>query len=182
MQAADLARAAGGSGAPLERMLTAHGKLLDAVRADAGREELVRVIRVLARSQFDLLPEAQRKGLGDLDQVIETMLGPQVSFMQSRWLRYFIDFDPAEALAGVKVPVLAFFGERDMQVPPAVNRAPFEAALARASNQQVTIKVFPEANHLFQTARTGNPSEYSALPKMFVPALLDDLSAWVMAR
>ena len=102
--------------------------------------------------------------------------------MQSRWFRSFIFFDPATALERVTCPAMIIFGERDMQVPPAINRAPVEAALRRAGNTQVTATVYPEANHLFQKAITGNPTEYASLPKVFVPSLLDDISAWILAR
>jgi fermentation-respiration switch protein FrsA (DUF1100 family) len=46
------------------------------------------------------------------------------------------DLDPTTALAKVRCPVFAFFGERDMQIPPATNRPPLEAALARAGNDR----------------------------------------------
>jgi hypothetical protein len=36
-----------------------------------------------------------------------------------------------------------------------------------------------EANHLFQSAKTGTPMEYARLEKQFVPGLLDDISAWI---
>jgi hypothetical protein len=44
----------------------------------------------------------------------------------------------------------------------------------------VTIKIYPEANHLFIKAVTGSVAEYPALEKAFVPGLLDDLAAWVL--
>lgn len=92
-----------------------------------------------------------------------------------------MDFDPASALEKVHCPVLALFGEKDMQVPPSTNRAPLEAALAKAGNRRVTVRVYPDANHLFIEAVTGNPSEYPTLEKLFVPGLVDDVAGWVTA-
>ncbi len=40
--------------------------------------------------------------------------------------------------------------------------------------------VFPGANHLFQSARTGAVEEYAMLPKEFTPGFLDSLSAWML--
>jgi fermentation-respiration switch protein FrsA (DUF1100 family) len=102
--------------------------------------------------------------------------------MRSRWMRFFLDFDPAEALARVACPVLALFGEKDLQVEPSLNRPALEGALARGGNRQVTLKVYPDANHLFQKAVTGSPAEYATLEKVFVPALLDDIASWITAR
>jgi pimeloyl-ACP methyl ester carboxylesterase len=181
-QAADLARAAGADAATVDRVVAAHRRLLQAVSVGAEADEMAKHIRVTARTQLELLPEAQRKAMGDLDAAIEKMLPPQVAFMRSKWMRFFVEFDPAIALARVSCPVLAVFGERDMQVPPATNRTVLETALTRGGNDQVVVKVYPQANHLFQPAITGDPSEYATLPKVFVPALLDDLSAWIVAR
>jgi len=94
-------------------------------------------------------------------------------------MRYFIDFDPATALAKVRCPVLALFGGRDMQVPEGVNRPPLEKALAAGGNTKVTVKTYPDANHLFIKAVTGSPAEYSTLEKTFVPGFLDDVTGWI---
>jgi hypothetical protein len=56
---------------------------------------------------------------------------------------------------------------------------PLEAALAKGGNTKVTVKVYPEANHLFIKATSGQVSEYATLEKVFVPGFLDDLMAWV---
>ena len=92
---------------------------------------------------------------------------------------YFLAFDPADSLAKVKCPVLAIFGAKDTQVPPSLNRQPLEAALAKAGNTRLTVKVYPEANHLFIKANTGQATEYPMLEKVFVPGVLDDLASWV---
>jgi fermentation-respiration switch protein FrsA (DUF1100 family) len=99
--------------------------------------------------------------------------------MKSPWMRAFLVFDPATVLAKVHCPVLAMFGGRDTQVPIDLNRAPLEAALTAAGNRAVTIKTYPDANHLFIKAVTGSVAEYPALEKTFVPGLLDDLATWV---
>jgi hypothetical protein len=54
-----------------------------------------------------------------------------------------------------------------------------EAALQKAGNKDVTVKVFPLANHLFIPALSGSVEEYPLLPKVFAPTFLDTLSAWM---
>jgi len=47
------------------------------------------------------------------------------------WSKFFLDYDPAPTIQKVKCPVLAVFGERDLQAPIALNRDPMEQALKK---------------------------------------------------
>ncbi len=180
-QAADLAHASGATDTQVARILESHRAMLDAVRGGAGAAEIERATRALAAAQIDALPEAQRSRIPDRDAYIDTLMPQQMAGLQSRWMRYFIDFDPATALAKVRCPVLALFGGKDMQVPEDVNRSPLEKALAAGGNTKVTVKTYADANHLFITAVTGSPAEYATLEKTFVPGFLDDATAWIKA-
>lgn len=95
-------------------------------------------------------------------------------------MRYFLTYNPSDDWAQVKVPVLALFGGLDLEVDQAQNLPAMEAALA--NNADVTIKLFEEANHLFQKAVTGSPEEYTTLPAEFVPRFLDTIGDWILAR
>jgi hypothetical protein len=44
----------------------------------------------------------------------------------------------------------------------------------------LTVRVFAEANHLFQPARTGAPVEYPGLPKAFVPGFTEAVAEWIL--
>jgi pimeloyl-ACP methyl ester carboxylesterase len=182
-QAEDLSRAAGGSDAVVAAILAAHQKVTETIRAGADRATALDAVRALVRAQLELAPPAQRKAMGDnVDALVAKTAEANIGPMLSPWFRAFLALDPAEALSRVSCPVLALFGERDLQVPAAANRAPLEAALARANNDRVTVKVYPEANHLFIKSVTGNPSEYPTLEKIFVPGLLNDVSHWILAQ
>src|SRR5687767_8194857 len=97
----------------------------------------------------------------------------------SPWMKFFMTFDPADALRKVTVPVFGAFGTLDTQVLPELNEGPVRQALA--ANARATIKVYPGANHLFQHAKTGLVGEYATLEKAFLPGLLDDVTAWIQA-
>jgi hypothetical protein len=181
-QAADLARAAGADAVLVDKIVAAHRRATDALRADAPETEVLAAFKALGRLQIDAAPEAQRKVITDPDVFVDTVLAQQAQFLRGAWMRYFVTFDPAVPLARVTCPILAVFGGKDMQVPPASNRPPLEAAVAKSGNRDVTIKVYPDANHLFIPATTGNPSEYGTLEKRFVPGLLEDLTAWIQQR
>ena len=109
------------------------------------------------------------------------MVAMQMKTVTSPWFRFFLGYDPAKALEKVKCPVLALFGEKDLQVLPADNVEPLKAALGRAGNKQVTVKVVPGANHLFQQAQKGTVDEYARIEETINPDVLKTISAWVAA-
>ena len=132
--------------------------------------------------QLEALPDAQKEALGDLDAYAERVYQSQISQLESAWYQFFLTYDPAVDLEKVSVPVLAFYGGLDLQVPAEENKALLEKALARGGNTQVTTIVIPEANHLYQKAVTGSSSEYASLEFEFVPGFLDQLLAWVQEQ
>ncbi len=68
-------------------------------------------------------------------------------------------YDPVPSLERITCPVLAIFGERDPLVPVARSVEIFERAFAVARNTDVTIHIFPDADHRI---RTGNPLEFAS--------------------
>lgn len=56
-------------------------------------------------------------------------------------------YDPMPALEKVKCPVLAVFGELDTLTPVVETTANYRKGLAKAGNKNLTIKVFPNADH-----------------------------------
>jgi uncharacterized protein len=149
------------------------GEGLDAIRADLVKEY---------RAAAEKLPAQQKQALGDLEKWAETTIDSQLAMFESPWMQFFLTHDPATTLENVTVPVLALFGEKDTQVPPAVNIDPMKAALERAGNEDVSVTVIPGANHLFQAAETGSPNEYATLPKEFAPGVTDTIVDWINER
>ncbi|UAL09849.1 alpha/beta hydrolase family protein [Caulobacter segnis] len=94
--------------------------------------------------------------------------------------RYFLSTNPADALAKVKVPVLAIGGSKDLQVDAKTNLAAIRAALA--GDQDVTVKELPGLNHLFQTANTGLVIEYGQIEETIAPAALATIVDWTAAH
>lgn len=56
-------------------------------------------------------------------------------------------YNPMPALEKVRCPVLAVFGELDTLTPVAETTANYQKGLEQAGNKDVTIKVFPNADH-----------------------------------
>ncbi|HRX50005.1 MAG TPA: alpha/beta fold hydrolase [Candidatus Krumholzibacteria bacterium] len=95
------------------------------------------------------------------------------------WLRWFLDHDPAPDLAALDIPVLALFGTKDTQVPPSLNADPMRAVL---HNPHSRVEVFPDLNHLFQPAVTGELSEYEQIETTISPEVLQALTAFILQR
>jgi fermentation-respiration switch protein FrsA (DUF1100 family) len=118
--------------------------------ARAGWEELKSWLQELARTQVSALPEAQRAAA---EKGVPAVIDAEIAKVRNPWFRYFLDYDPAPSLERVTCPVLAVFGELDLQVPPAENRQAIEKALAKGGNRRVTARVLPGVNHLYAAAR-----------------------------
>jgi pimeloyl-ACP methyl ester carboxylesterase len=102
--------------------------------------------------------------------------------LTSPWFRFFVTYDPAPALRTVKIPTLALNGEKDVQVPFKQNLPAIEAALKAGGNTDVTVRSFPNLNHLFQTSRTGLPGEYAQIEETMAPVVLETIADWILAR
>jgi len=133
------------------------------------------------------LKTAMEKGLAALPDSTKAFLGMtegSISIMarktSSPWMRYFITYDPGEELKRLQVPVLALFGELDLQVPPDQNRPALEQHLTHAPTDDVTITVYPKLNHLFQTAEQGTVTEYAGLDETFNKKVLEDITNWIL--
>jgi fermentation-respiration switch protein FrsA (DUF1100 family) len=109
-------------------------------------------------------------------------LEPQLRMMTSPWFRFFLDYDPLRNLQKVKCPVLALYGEKDLQVPPKFNLPLLEKALAEAGNRHVEVRQLPGLNHLFQHADTGSPAEYAAIEETISPVVPQIIGEWLFPR
>lgn len=100
----------------------------------------------------------------------------------SPWMRYFIKQDPAAILSMVKCPVLALGGKKDVHVPSSQNLKAIEEILQKAGNKNYKIIEFPNLNHLFQTANTGFPMEYSLIEETIAPIALKTIADWIVEQ
>ena len=69
-----------------------------------------------------------------------------------------------------------------MQVLAEQNAPALAEELATDARSLSAIVIIPDANHLFQHAITGSPSEYASLEQAFTPDFLPTLVDWVTAR
>ena len=102
--------------------------------------------------------------------------------MSTPWWRYMLAYDPAPALARVRVPVLALIGSHDRQVPAAENLAAIRRALDAGGNRDATVRELPALNHRFQTSQTGLPTESASIEETMAPSALSLVVEWVVER
>lgn len=175
-------RPAGRTDEQIRRNQEIQRKMFASARSGTGWNEVEAMIRVELKAVVDAMPEAQRKALGDQEKFVAARVNGQLASAQSPWFKFILDFDPATVLEKVRCPVLALFGEHDVQVPAGPNRAAMERAFARGGFKNYRIEVFPRANHLYQDSDTGGVNEYARLKKEFVPGFLDLVGSWIIAQ
>jgi fermentation-respiration switch protein FrsA (DUF1100 family) len=130
----------------------------------------------LAKERLDHMSDAERAATGDPKKEADA----QIASVTSPWFLYFLTYDPRVALRKVTVPVLVLNGELDLQVPAAQNIPEIQKALAEAHNDDVTVKRFPQMNHLFQVCKTGSPDEYAAIDETINPQVLECIRDWIL--
>jgi len=108
--------------------------------------------------------------------------GPEIDAVlksvRSKWLLEFISHDPAPTLAAVKAPMLAINGDLDTQIDTEQNLLRIEA-IRREAGLPVTIRRYPNLNHLLQPATTGGIDEYAQIETTIDPAVLEELARWI---
>lgn len=109
-------------------------------------------------------------------------LAQQMAQLASPWFVYFLRHDPAATLRQVRVPVLALNGTLDIQVPYKENLSAISAALTQGGNRDFRVVELPKLNHLFQTATTGNVTEYGTIDETMAPQALDLVARWILER
>jgi uncharacterized protein len=112
----------------------------------------------------------------------ENQISTLTAQLTSPWMISFLKLDPTLALEKVKCPVLALNGEKDLQVPAEVNLDAIKKALTKGGNKNVTTKIIPNLNHLFQECETGSPSEYATIEQTFSPIALEEISSWILLQ
>ena len=176
-----------GTGVPGDQILLAQKQLIEEasgvphqkVEKDIAEERELLALVKRENDRPTLEKELRAKLAGTIP---EPELTTQVKFLSSAWLRYFIEYDPANAISKVTCPVLAINGEKDLQVPPKLNLPAIRKALEASGNKNFEVDELPGLNHLFQTAKTGSPSEYAEIEETMSPVALEKIAGWILKQ
>jgi uncharacterized protein len=162
----------------VDQNLEFQSRIYEVVRSRGDWDEIEQDLYERLEEQINTLPEQQRAALGDMDSFIRSQISRQLAAAKTEWFRSFIELEPSEAIALINVPMLALFGEKDMQVLPAPNS---EAADSLSASEDLPLETvtIPSANHLFQPANTGMPGEYGMLDKRFADGFVEAILEWL---
>ena len=131
---------------------------------------------------------AWRSGLRDADRpAAEAILSGRtpaqdsasLALWQSRWFKSIYHHDPGPLLGRLRVPVLAVYGELDLQVPPVQSAAELARAFAGSRSGLLTLVRLPGVNHMLQPAKTGRMEEYATIEQTLAPEVLAALDQWL---
>lgn len=121
--------------------------------------------------------DAKPAGVSD-----EVFIWQQMRELASPWFQYFLKYDPALVLRKVKCPVFALNGSKDLQVSPRENLSAIKSNIEQGGNNKITVREYPDLNHLFQNCTTGLPSEYEKIQQTISPQVLRDITDWILMQ
>ncbi len=113
------------------------------------------------------------------DAVAKNVIWTYLKGLNSPWLIYFLQTDPATYLVKLKCKVLALNGSRDIQVLPDQNLAAIDSALKKSGVKVYATEKLEGLNHLFQHCNTCTIKEYGELEETFSPEALKIMSDWL---
>lgn len=178
-QMRDVLQQRGVDQALIERALAMQGADLATLADESlSADEAAARLREAARRRLEQLTAAERTALLYDEAAIERGIEQGAS----PWFRSLMREDPATHLAKIRIPVLALFAGKDIQVAPEVNAERVERSLAAAGNEDFEVRILPGLNHLFQHATTGAISEYGEIEETFAPQALELIGDWILER
>jgi hypothetical protein len=177
-----------GSGVPGDQIIVEQGRLIEEAsgvskeKADANAAKERELLALVEKEKDDAVLDKELHEKLAADGMPDAQMGAQIKAISSPWFRNFLTYDPAAALRKVTCPVLALDGSLDLQVPPAQNLPAIRKALEEGGNKHFEVDELPGLNHLFQTAKTGAPSEYVGIEETIAPVALDKMASWILKQ
>jgi uncharacterized protein len=102
--------------------------------------------------------------------------------LNSPWGRAFISYNPLPTISKVRQPILILQGALDQQVTVEQARM-LEEAARKGGNKDVTVRLFPNLNHLFLLAKTGEEREYLRLESYSLSdEVLGAIADWLQVK
>lgn len=153
-------------------------KFIDILKQEKDDAAAAEKMRQAVQQEFDKLDEKGKEEVLGIRKGFEQLLAPQTY----PWHRFFLQHDPRPDLAKISCPVLALFGEHDVEVPPKAHMPEMEKALRAGGNRDVTITQIPQANHMLQKSASGGMYEYCAIPETMAPEALELIGNWIRQK
>lgn len=176
-QAAAIQKADSGDQSSIQNTQDINQKIYEILIKNPDNEKASARIRKLLQKEN----QAERKK-GSADTMSSQAIEMNLKTVTSPWFRTFLTLDPQTYLKNVHCNILAINGDMDLQVDSKINLPAIEKALIFGGNPHYTIEEIHGVNHLFQTAKTGSPSEYSTIEETIQPAVLQLITLWILQK
>jgi|APCry1669188970_1035186.scaffolds.fasta_scaffold00116_18 uncharacterized protein len=174
-QSAEIQRADSTKEADIRQGEKMNQKVYDILKKYPDNDKATDLIRKLFQKENDA-----EKQKGSADTMSAASIENSIKTVTSPWFRTFLTLDPQDYLRKVHCYLLAINGDKDLQVDSKINLPAIEKALIFGGNSKYTIEEIPGANHLFQTSKTGSPSEYGTIEETIQPMVLELISSWIL--
>ena len=116
------------------------------------------------------------------DEKINLFIDSQLKTSLKPWSRYFLQYNPADEIEKLQIPVLSLNGSKDTQVNAKINQEGIRNALIKGGNKDYKIIELENLNHFFQECETGTMDEYRKIEQTFSPTALKEISNWILKR
>ena len=151
-------------------------KAIAIVTSDKSKEE----IKTELTAHYNNFLRPILSGLMVPEKNINTFISSQVDTSIKPWSRYFLQYNPADEIEKLQIPVLSLNGSKDTQVDAKINQNGIRQALIKGGNQDYKIIELESLNHFFQECETGKMDEYRKIEQTFSPIALKEISSWVL--
>jgi len=158
----------------IEKEITARENLMQAIADDKNVDEA----KEKYQQQFKAVQLAAGADSSRASALAKQQANQLAATFQAPQTQSLLFYNPTDDLKELNIPVLVLFGGKDTQVTVNMNKKPIESALDEAGVPD-KIKVFKNANHLFQQAKTGQVQEYGSLPSKFVDGFTSVITQWI---
>ena len=119
--------------------------------------------------------------VGD-DEKVSQIINGLIETRTTPWVRYFYNYNPADEIEKLDIPVLSLNGTNDTQVVAEINQKGIKDALIRGKNKDFKVLKLEGLNHFFQESETGKMEEYSTIEQTFSPIALKEISNWILGH
>ena len=114
----------------------------------------------------------------ELPDVLKQNFISVLTMIQQPYMHHFLTLDMRTLLNKVLCPVLALNGTKDIQVEYESNLGALRNGLS--SNENSSIEAIEGVNHLFQTCKTGDVTEYREIEETISPKVLEIIADWIL--
>ncbi|MFD2036165.1 alpha/beta hydrolase family protein [Belliella marina] len=172
-QTEELVRVAGASKVMVKAETNKNRKIYQAVIDSNSDEEWKAALKPIFEASLKEMnvPEGQwSNAINNAQKTYESQLTPS--------LIYFLKMNPENYIKEIDIPVFAGFGTKDLQVVASQNGNRL-IELFENKPGLLSLKVYDDLNHLFQTAKTGSTNEYGSIEESFNEKVLADILKFI---